>query len=110
MTKNKESSKLRKILTEMDKEETVSPAKSILKRIQEREAEDEVKRKVAEQFVEQFTKENGPIKYFQDQWVGTKPWRDAYDKGYQQAQWELEEEHKDIIYKMTMDFYGRQKN
>ena len=92
----------------MEKEETVNPAESILKHIRKREEEDEVKRKKAEKFVEEFTKENGPIKYFKDQWEGTKVWRDAYNEGYQQALWESKEEHRSAIYKMTMDFYGRQ--
>ena len=98
MTKNKQSGKLKRILRSMEEEETVSPAQSILKKIREREAEDDEKRKVSEKFVEEFTKENGPIKYFRDQWMGTKVWREAYDEGYQQAQWESEEEHKDLIY------------
>jgi uncharacterized protein (DUF2164 family) len=101
MTKNKESAKLKRILTAMGKEETASPATSILKKIKEREAEDAVKRKEAEKFVEQFTKENGPIKYFQDQWVGTKIWTDAYNEGHKEAEWESEDEHKDIIYKLV---------
>jgi hypothetical protein len=98
MTKNKESSKLRKIL---EKEERESRAEDILKKIRQRETDDEEKRKTSEKFVEQFTKENGPIKYFRDQWFGTKVWRDAYDEGYNQAQWESEDEHKDLIYKLV---------
>lgn len=98
MTKNKESGKLKRILKDMEQEETVSPAQTILKKIREREAEDEEKRKVSEKFVEEFTKENGPIKYFKDQWMNTPVWRDSYQEGYEQAQWESEEEHKDLIY------------
>lgn len=101
MTKNKDSGKLRRILQDMEQEETVSPAQTIFKKIREREAEDDEKRKVSEKFVEEFTKENGSIKYFRDQWMGTKPWRDAYDEGYQQAQWESEEEHKELIYTLV---------
>lgn len=102
MTKNKEAGKLKRILKDMEQEETVSPAQTILKKIREQEAEDEEKRKVSEKFVEEFVKENGPMKYFRDQWMGTKVWREAYDEGYQQAQWESEEEHKDIIYSLVL--------
>ena len=101
MTKNKDSGKLRRILQDMEQEETVSPAQTIFKKIREREAEDDEKRKVSEKFVEEFTKENGPIKYFRDQWMGTKVWADAHDEGYQQAQWESEEEHKELIYTLV---------
>ncbi len=104
MTTNKESKKLRKILTDMDqaeKQQEKSPAGDILKKIKQREAEEDEKRKVSEKFIDEFVKENGQIKYFRDQWFGTKVWREAYDEGYQQAQWETEEEHKDMIYKLV---------
>jgi hypothetical protein len=98
MTKNNTSSKLKKII---EKEEKESRAQSILEKIRQQTTEDEEKRKISEKFVEQFTKENGPIKYFRDQWFGTKVWRDAESEGYKQAQWESEDEHKDLIYKLV---------
>lgn len=104
MTTNKESKKLRKILTDMGQEEKPkqkSRAGDILEKIKQREAADEEKRKVSEKFIDEFVKDNGKITYFKDQWFGTKVWRDAYDEGYQQAQWETEEEHKDMIYKLV---------
>ena len=103
MIKTKTPGKLKKILKDLEQEEVKeqSPAESILKKIREREEADKEKRAVAEKFVDDFTKQNGPIKYFPDQWSGSPPWRDGYDEGYQQAQWESEEEHKDLIYALV---------
>lgn len=100
--------KLKKILKDMD--EKPSAAETILEKIKKKETEDKESREISEKFVEEFTKENGKIKYFRDQWFGTKVWCEAYDEGYEQGLWEAEEEHKEIIYKMVMNFYGRDKN
>ena len=99
MTKNNTSSKLRKIV---EKEEKESRAEDILKKIRSRQDPNyEADRKKSEKFVAEYIKTEGKIRYFREDWYGTKVWRDAYDEGYEEARWETEDEHKDIIYKLV---------
>lgn len=95
--------KLKEVLEELDSEKSAAP--DILKKIKQRQEEEDKKRAISEKFVEEFTKENGPIKYFRDQWFGTKVWREAYNEGMDHGKYESEEEHKEIIYKLVTGLY-----
>ncbi len=92
--KQPESAKLRAIL-----EGTAnSGAEDILKKI--RDTNDPTytaDRKKSQKFVEEYIKGNGKLRYFKEDWRGTKVWKDAFDDGYDQATYELEEHYQKII-------------
>ena len=97
MTKNNTSSKLRKIV-----EKDSTPAEDILRKIRaSQDPKYEADRKKSQKFVEEYIKNEGKIRYFREDWRGTKVWEDAHDEGYGRALWESEDEHKDLIYKLV---------
>jgi hypothetical protein len=94
MTKNKESAKLRAIL----EENSNSNAEDILKRIRDKaDPTYTADRKKSQKFVAEYIKDNGKLKYFKEDWYGTRVWTDAFDSGYSQATYELEEHYQKII-------------
>ena len=94
MTKNKESAKLRAIL----EENSNSNAEDILKRIRDKaDPTYTADRKKSQKFVAEYIKDNGKLKYFKEDWYGTRVWKDAFDDGYSQATYELEEHYQKII-------------
>jgi hypothetical protein len=97
MTKNNTSSKLKKIV-----EKDSTPAEDILRKIRaNQDPKYEADRKKSQKFVEEYIKNEGKIRYFREDWRGTKVWEEAHDEGYGRALWESEDEHKDIIYKLV---------
>ena len=94
MTKNKESAKLRAML----EDNSNSNAEDILKRIRSKANPTyTADRKKSQKFVEEYILNHGKLKYFKEDWYGTKVWKDAFDSGYEQAQYELEEHYQKII-------------
>jgi hypothetical protein len=51
-------------------------------------------------------KDNGPPDIPEDK----IPYHQKYSTGYEQGLFISEENHKEVIYRMIMDLYGRQKN
>jgi len=98
MTKNKESAKLRAIL----EDNSNSNAEGILKRIRDKaDPTYTADRKKSQKFVAEYIKDNGKIKYFKEDWYGTKIYQDSFDDGYSQATYELEEHYQKIILKLV---------
>jgi hypothetical protein len=73
-------------------------AEDILKKIRDKtDPTYKADRKKSQKFVEEYIKDNGKLKYFKEDWYGTRVWKDAFDDGYSQAAYELEEHYQKII-------------
>jgi hypothetical protein len=73
-------------------------AEDILKKIRDKnDPTYTADRKKNQKFVEEYVKGNGKLKYFKEDWHGTRVWKDAFDDGYSQATYELEEHYQKVI-------------